>query len=237
MWSEGELLAFDLETTGVDPHHDVPVSFALVRTWRGRTVSIESSLVDPGRAIPPGASAVHGISTARARHEGVTLPWAVMFVAERLFQASRREVPVVGMKIDFDLTMLDACYRRQTGRRISEDGFCGPVVDALVLDRHFDRFRRGKRTLADLCGVYEVALVHAHDAVEDARAAVSVVAAMCRRYRELDAATPGELHRLRVGWHREWAASCAAWRAEQGLCAGRDLDTRWPFAPATGRST
>lgn len=231
-WSEGELLAFDLETTGVDPHRDVPVSFALVRAWRGGTVSIESALVDPGRDIPAGASAVHGITTARARREGVPLAQAVTLLADRLVEASRRRVPVVGMNVDFDLTMLDTCYRRETGRRISDVGFSGPVIDALVLDRHFDRFRRGRRTLADLCGVYEVALGHPHDAVDDARATLAVVGSMCHRYRDLRVATPSELHRAQVAWHREWSESFAAWRARQGLCGAREPARRWPFATA-----
>ena len=61
--------------------------------------------------------------------------------------ASARGVPVVGMKLDYDLTILDTQLRRFGGVGLMERGWSGPVLDAVVLDRHFDRFRKGSRTL------------------------------------------------------------------------------------------
>lgn len=229
-WHAEELLAFDLETTGVDRLSDVPVSFALVWVRAAEVVSLETAIIDPGRVIPPGASAVHGITTERARRDGMPLSTAVVRIAGAVVGASRRDVPIVGMKLDYDLTMLDSCYRRETGRGIEDDGFRGPVLDALVLDRHFDRYRRGKRTLADLCGHYGVAIEHAHDAVADAKAAVDVVVAMCRRYPDLCASAPHELHVAQAGWHSEWLASFSEWRMRKGLAPLDDHDARWPIA-------
>lgn len=229
-WHAEELLAFDLETTGVDRIRDVPVSFALVWVRAGDVVSLEAAIIDPGRVIPPGASAVHGITTERARRDGIPLSTAVIKIARAVVGASRRDVPIVGMKLDYDLTMLDACYRRETGRGIEDDGFHGPALDALVLDRHFDRYRRGRRTLADLCGHYGVTIEHAHDAVADAKAAVDVVVAMCRRYPDLCASSPAQLHVAQVGWHSEWLASFSEWRMRKGLDPLDDHDAQWPIA-------
>lgn len=229
-WHVGELLAFDLETTGVDRFNDVPVSFALVRMVDGEVVSRQSSLVDPGRAIPPPATAVHGITDERARADGMVLPVAVERVTESLVEASQRGVPIVGMKLDFDLTMIDACCRRQTDRGLAGAGFTGPVLDALVLDRHFDRYRKGKRTLGDLCTHYGVVIEHAHDAVADAKATLGVVAAMCRRFPELCAASPTELHFSQIEWNREWSESFYAWQLREGMLPLEPRDDRWPIA-------
>jgi DNA polymerase III subunit epsilon len=185
LWHDQDLLAFDLETTGVDRFADVPVSYALVVVRAGAVVDIDASLVDPGRDIPVAASAVHGIVTEQARSDGMRLGLAVRHVADVLIDASLHGVPIVGMKLDYDLTMLDSCVRRETGAGIVDGGFRGPVLDALVIDRHVDRYRRGKRTLADLCLRYEVTIDHAHEASADAKAAVDVVRAMCRTYPEL----------------------------------------------------
>ena len=59
----GEVLGLDFETTGIDRFNDVPVSYALVSVLGGVVVRSWSGLIDPGRAIPPEATAVHGIST------------------------------------------------------------------------------------------------------------------------------------------------------------------------------
>ena len=236
-WHAEELLAFDLETTGVDRFGDVPVSFALVWVRGTEVLSLESAFIDPGRDIPPGATAVHGITTERARRDGIPLSTAVKRIAGAVVGASCREVPIVGMKLDYDLTMLDACYRRETGRGLEDDGFRGPVLDALVLDRHVDRFRRGKRTLADLCGHYGVVIEHAHDAAADAKAAVDVVVEMCRRYPELSALRPLELYAAQASWHTEWLASFSEWRARKGLPPLDDRDARWPIAVGTSPST
>lgn len=229
-WTDGELVAFDLETTGVDRFADVPVSFALVTMTGGRVTRRQASLVDPGRAIPPGATEVHGITTERARAEGVPLDEAVRFLASALTDASRRGVPVVGMKLDYDLTILDVQCRRVLGRGLDGLGFAGPVLDALVLDRHFDRYRKGRRTLGDLCTEYRVVIGQAHDAGADAEATLRVVAAMCRRYPGLCEATLEELHRSQVGWHRQWAVSFGEWRRKKGLSPLDPSDAVWPIA-------
>lgn len=231
-WPDGELVAFDLETTGVDRFVDVPVSFALVTMVDGRVTGQRSSLVDPGRDIPAGATAVHGISTEQARAEGMALDDAVASVAEALVDASGRGVPVVGMKLDYDLTILDVQCRRVHGRGLEALGFAGPVLDALVLDRHFDRYRKGRRTLGDLCAEYAVAIDRAHDAAADAAATLAVLASMCRRYPALCQASLDDLHRSQGSWHRDWAESFGQWRRRQGLPLLDPREADWPIALA-----
>jgi DNA polymerase-3 subunit epsilon len=55
-------IAFDLETTGTVAGADAIVEIGAVRFIDGQVDAIFSTLVDPKRPIPPGASAVNGIS-------------------------------------------------------------------------------------------------------------------------------------------------------------------------------
>lgn len=55
-------IAFDLETTGTVPGVDQIVEVGAVKFINGVVDSVFSTLVDPLRPIPPGASAVNGIS-------------------------------------------------------------------------------------------------------------------------------------------------------------------------------
>jgi DNA polymerase III subunit epsilon len=234
-WIEGELLAFDLETTGVDRLRDVPVSFALVSVHNGVPVARTVLVVDPGRPIPLEATAVHGITTERARREGIALVDAVDLIAESLVGASRRAVPVVGIKLDYDLTIVDVLCRAVDGRGLRERGWTGPALDALVLDRHLDPYRLGRRTLADLCTLYGVTLGRAHDALVDAEAAAAVLLAMSRRYPELAAMPLHAVHALQVESHRSWAFSFDAWLRADGLGGLDPSEALWPIGPVQDR--
>jgi len=121
-WADCELLGFDLETTGVDRFSDVAVSFALVTVERGVVTGTEAHLVDPeGRSFWRHRRA--RISTERARDEGMPLDDAVEVLADALIRASRRGVPVAGIKLDYDLTILDVQCRRLDGRGLGERGW------------------------------------------------------------------------------------------------------------------
>jgi DNA polymerase III subunit epsilon len=231
-WAMGEVLAFDFETTGVDRFNDVPVSYALVTVVGGKWIATSSGLVDPGREIPIGATAVHGITTERARAEGMALAEAIEFVTDAVISASRRGVPLVGMKLDYDLTMLDTQSRRLCGGGLFEQGWCGPVLDAVVLDRHHDRFRKGSRTLGALCAHYGVCIDNAHDAVADAMASAEVLVALAACFTELAEFEPEQLHQAQIGWHREWAESYDGWRVGRGMAPMDQSDFMWPVASA-----
>jgi len=226
-----EVLGFDFETTGVDRFNDVPVSYALVTIVAGEVVSSMAGLVDPGREIPAGATGVHGISTERARTEGMPLVDAIGLVTDAVVSASARGVPVAGMKLDYDLTILDTQARRLLGSGLIERGWSGPVLDAVVLDRHLDRFRKGSRTLGALCDHYGVVIENAHDASADAIASVKVLLALAARYKELRHAELSELHQSEIEWHRDWAQSYDEWRSSRGMAPIDPRDYVWPVAP------
>jgi DNA polymerase-3 subunit epsilon len=228
-WHNGALLAFDLETTGVDRSVDVPVSFALVRMKNGRVTERTTRLVQPGREIPPEASAVHGISTEQARREGVPLGDAVEEIIDSLVRASARRMPVVGMRVDFDLGMIDHLGRLLTGLGLVERGWRGPALDVSVIDRHVDPWRRGRRTLVDLCGLYDVSMGRAHDATADAEASLGVLRALCVRHPLLPWMPLRWLQWRQTQWHRSWALSYSRWRVGEGMAPLRPDELAWPL--------
>lgn len=150
-WVDGPMLGFDLETTGVDRFSDVPVSAALVVAEGGKVLSTDYFIIDPGRLIPPGASAIHGISTEQAGSEGISLTEALARIYDAISAAQAARWPIVGMNLSYDLTMLDVLARAHLGCEISPAGLY--VLDALVIDRHIDTYRRGKRKLVNLAVV------------------------------------------------------------------------------------
>jgi DNA polymerase-3 subunit epsilon len=233
-WHEGELLGFDLETTGVDRYGDVPVSFALVRVAGGTVVERVARVVNPGREIPAEAAAIHGITNERALAEGIPLNEAVAEIATALLEATWRGVPVAGMRLDFDLTIMDTQCRRVTGRGLTELGWSGPALDASVIDRRLDRFRPGRRTLVDLCAHYGVPLGNAHDASADAEASIGVLRALCDRYPRLGQVDVTWLHRRQVDWHHDWAVSYSDWRMRNAMTPLEPDELAWPIASGGG---
>ncbi len=231
-WTEGEVLGLDFETTGVDRFNDVPVSYALVSVVDGVAVRSWSGLIDPGCAIPAEATEVHGITTERARTLGMPLAEAIGLVMDAVVCAGRRGAPLVGMKLDYDLTILDTLAVRLCDRGLIERGWRGPVLDAGVLDRHYDAAREGRRTLRDLCVHYGVEIEHAHDAWADAVASVQVLFALAARFEELRTGDLRHLHEDQIRWHREWTEDQERWRLAQGKIPVDPRDYLWPVAPA-----
>jgi DNA polymerase-3 subunit epsilon len=227
-WADGAVVGFDTETTGVDVATDRVVTAALVRRDAFGT-AVRSWLIDPGVEIPEGAAAIHGITTEHARALGRPPAAALEEIAAALAGAALRGEPIVAYNACFDLSLLDAELRRHGLRSVPERLGGAPltVIDPLVLDRHLDRYRRGKRRLGDLCAHYRVTGEGLHAADVDVVATLDVLRAIGRAYPQIAAMTAGELHALQVGAHRAWATSFNEWRASQGD-EGPGAELVWP---------
>lgn len=232
-WYEGPLAAFDTETTGVDVETDRIVSAAVVvQDAPGARPRTRRWLVNPGVPVPEAATAVHGLTEDHLHRNG-RWPAPVMHeIAEELAEQAALGRPLVVMNAPFDLTLLDRELRRHRasslGRRLEASPLC--VLDPRVLDKHLDRYRKGRRTLTDLCAHYEVTLADAHDAAADALAALEVVRALGRRFAaRLQRLSPAELHTLQTGWHAAQARGLQAWFARTG--AEETVDPSWPLRP------
>lgn len=228
-WTQGALLGFDTETTGIDVEQDRIVTAALVRRDATGT-HVRTWLIDPGVEIPAAAAAIHGITTEVARAQGVEPAGALEEIATDLAAALSRNVPVVAYNASFDLGLLDAELRRHGLRTLPERLGTGvaPVIDPLVLDRANARYRPGKRKLADLCKVYSVTDDgNLHTADVDVVATLDVLEKIVRAYPQLGELSLGDLHTYQVGAHREWAEGFNAWRRDRGL-TGPGADVAWP---------
>lgn len=230
-WSTRELLGFDLETTATDPRAARPVAFALVRADADQVVWAQRELVDPGIQIPADASAVHGITNQIiSERGGWTLDAAVAELRTRLLEAAAAGIPVVGMNIAYDLTIVDVLAHAMDGTGLVEAGWDGPAVDVLVIDRALDTYRRGPRTLAALAATYDVPTSASHDAYADALATIGVFRAIVRRYPEaFEGLDAHGLHRAQVGWHRAWAENYSAWLVRQGRQPLEPSRLAWPL--------
>ncbi len=209
-----QALAFDLETTGIRVREDQPVSYALVHA-QGTSYEIDHTLVIPEVPISPGASEKHGITVEQCRASGISLVVALEKIRDALLLASRTGIPLVGMNLSFDLTIVDHQLRQKLGEGLIELGWNGPIVDAYVIDRFLDKYRKGKRTLGDLCRHYNVPLDNAHDAAGDALASLLVARAAYERYPELAAIAPTELLASQEKWHIERQQSYSDWLVSQ----------------------
>ena len=228
-WSHGVLVGFDLETTGVDTENDVPVSYAFVRYGPSGTLGALAGLINPGCEIPEAATAVHGISTERASAEGEDLRGAIRKIRSLLVDGSEHSHPVVGMNVSYDLKMIDACSRRLDGISLTEAGFRGPVLDVLVIDRHYDRYRKGGRKLVDLCAHYGVAPGNLHDANADVTATISVLLAQVEHYEELGSIDIDALYLAQQQWHRAWAENFSDYLVSRGKEPLDSSALDWPL--------
>ncbi|ABG30767.1 3'-5' exonuclease [Roseobacter denitrificans] len=116
-------VVFDSETTGLDPHTDEVVQLGAVRVVNGKIIEGEvfDTLVNPGRTIPPGSTAVHQISDAMvADAPGFD-------VACRAFHQFAEHAVIVAHNAPFDMAFL----RRQC--RDQDYAFDNPILDTVHL--------------------------------------------------------------------------------------------------------
>ncbi|MEU5027408.1 3'-5' exonuclease [Streptomyces milbemycinicus] len=232
-WFEGPLAAFDTETTGIDVEQDRIVSAALVvQRGAGSLPEVRRWLVSPGIPVPEAASAIHGLTDAHLQRHGRWPAPVVDEVARALAEQAARGTPVVVMNAPFDLTLLDRELKRHRNASLSTYVSLRSltVLDPRVLDKHLDRYRKGRRTLTDLCAHYGVELTGAHDAAADATAALEVVRAVGRRFTSrLGTMTPAELHDRQTVWYAAQARGLQAWFALNG--SQEVCDPAWPMRP------
>jgi len=196
---------FDLETTGIDVETSRIVSAHVgVIDADGVVLEQRDWLADPGIEIPAQASAVHGITTERARAEGRPAPQVVAEIVTALEDLVARGIAITIYNAPYDLSLLHHEAVRHGVTPLHEPV---PIIDPLVLDRAVDKYRKGKRTLEAAALVYGVSLTDAHDAGADAVAAGRIAQALAGRYGAQLAIEGRDLHALQVDWCAEQSAS------------------------------
>lgn len=232
-WHLGTMLAFDSETTGVSVDDDRIVTgcVALIDGTTGKT-DVRTLLANPGIPIPEAATNVHGITTEHAAEHGQEPAEVAAALSNTLMNRVFEGVPIVGFNLAYDFSLLDRETRRY-GLEPFGDRFtaaAGVAIDAHVLDKAVDRYRKGSRKLADVCAHYGVRMDGAHDASHDALAAARVVYRIAQRNPQIAAMPLHELHALQVRAKADQARSFRAYLEKQGKPAD-DVRDEWPVIP------
>jgi len=152
-------VVFDTETTGLNPQVDEICQIAAVRVVNGKLVADErfDMLVDPGRAIPPGATDVHRITDAMV----AGAPGAAQALTR--FHRFAEGCVLVAHNAPFDMAFL---RRREAeiGKRFDQ-----PILDT-VLCSAILYGQSADHTLDALCDRLGVVIpeAHRHTAIGDA---------------------------------------------------------------------
>ncbi len=119
-----DFIAFDFETTGTVPGVDQIVEIGAVKFIGGKVDAVFSTLVDPERPIPPGASAVNGITNdmvfGKPKLETLLDPFAEFC----------GHLPMVAHNASFDAQFLTAAVTK-----FESSAPKGVVIDTLVISR------------------------------------------------------------------------------------------------------
>ena len=225
-WHTHPRAAFDLETTGRDPL-DARIVTASIVVVNGRSEILQTKewLVDPGVDIPEEASAIHGITTAKARAEGMDAATAVAEISSFLADLFLT-MPVIAFNAAYDFTVLDREAKRH-GLAVLQPS---PVIDPYILDKQVDKYRRGKRNLSVMSEFYGVQLLNAHTSAADAAATIGIADAQVAKYPALQA-DPVELHAQQVKWAAEQAASLQEYFRRKN--PDTVIDGQWPVKSQT----
>jgi DNA polymerase-3 subunit epsilon len=164
------LLAVDTETTGFDVkqgHRLVEVAYVMIVD--GKLAGEWSSLVNPGRPIPPDATRVHGITDAMVA--------GAPSVAEagRLLREACADLPLVFHNAPFDLPFLNVLFEEAAVRPLAN-----PIVDTLGLARGLSG--TGSNTLGALATRLQLPVETAHRALGDTRTTARLFLRLAERW-------------------------------------------------------
>lgn len=238
-WADQTMLAFDTETTGPDPLTARIVTATATMITPGGAITTTDWLADPGIEIPVEATAVHGITTEHAREHGRPAAEVIAEIRRVLEWYWAEGIPVVAFNANYDLTVVGReCARHDLPPFV----VAGPVIDPLVIDRHIDPYRRGKRRLADVCTHYGVSLDRAHSSAADALAAARVAWKIAQRHPEVGTLELRALHQQQAQWHASWAEGFESWLRDAKRRDGASeaelnavvVEREWPVRGAVG---
>jgi ATP-dependent DNA helicase DinG len=184
-----DIVALDIETTGLDPTQDAILEIGCVRFHDHRVVDEWSALIHPGRRIPPFITQLTGITdqmVLQAPSIREVLPELERFTGN---------APILGHNVRFDLSFLNKVGILQHNTSVDT------YEMASVLLPNAGRYNLG--ALANILGVPYPAT---HRALEDARATRGVFLRLFEEVMELPLPILAEILRLSesIDWGGSW---------------------------------
>jgi DNA polymerase-3 subunit epsilon len=228
-WYQQALIAFDLETTGLDLEQDRIITAAVSRVGQDISPEHRSWQLNPGIPISAEAQALHGISTADSQNfqpaaSGIS---ELLDYLQALLSAGE---PLVIFNARFDLTILDREARRYQLLPLQERVDPLLVIDPLVIDRAVDPWRPGSRRLPAVAQAYGLdAPEEHHNANDDALVSARLAWKIGRRYDQYLDVSLGTLHKQQIVWAASQAQGLADYFRRQGQA--QEVRPEWPIIP------
>jgi DNA polymerase III subunit epsilon len=115
---DGDFIAIDLETTGLDPRRDAAVSIAVVPFRGGEPAGGYETLLNPDRSIPAASTQIHGITDTMVS----TAPRLDEVLEE--IDALCGDQVLVGHGVAFDLAVIDRARRDRRRPPLGNSALC-----------------------------------------------------------------------------------------------------------------
>lgn len=206
-----EIVAFDIETTGLDPKNDSIIEIGAVKFNGNRVVSEFSKLINPRKPINQFITNLTGISNSMV----MNAPFIVDVLPE--IQDFVGDAIILGQNINFDLSFFEKYRAFKYNETIDTYEIAAIVMPSAP--------RYGLGSLAQQLGVV---LTNAHRALDDARATMQVYQQLQKKIEELPVDLVAEILRLAKGisWQGElpfrWAMSALSASGIQPRISGKD---------------
>ncbi len=178
-------VALDLETTGLDPQRDGILEIGAVKFRGGEVLDTFSSLINPGRPVPPKITELTGITNEMVR-DAPPLRSVLTHLATFV-----RDLPVIGHSVAFDLGFLRRYQTLTSNESLDTFELAGILVP------HEERYSLGK--LTEALGVPEP---QEHRALSDAQLAHQLFLKLFERACQIPTPILEEIvkHSQKVGW-------------------------------------
>jgi DNA polymerase-3 subunit epsilon len=225
-WHEGPLAALDLEATGVDTRtaRIIEVGLFIIEA-DGSSRPLVDRLINPGVEVPHQVTELTGISGEDLLSNGGSPAEVLTETLAAVTALVDEGVPIVLYNANYDWPLLtNELVRHGLGPLPAVPPAI--LIDPLVLDRHVDRYRKGKRTLGSVTDHYGVRLDGAHRAAADAAATVGLARAIAERYPKVQV-DDADLVTLQIEAHTKWKDSFNAYLTKVGA-SRPPITEEWP---------
>lgn len=221
--SNAEFFVFDVESGGIRVFEDRVVQFfGATADKNGNLIDTWEIFINPGVEIAQEAVDVHGFSNEFLKENGKKPSEA--FAEIRDLFLKHRHLKIVAFNMNYDLSILDAEMKRHgvsdlLGGWLAANGL---LVDGLVIDRHKDKYRKGKRNLETQAKHYGVEFdsSEAHDARYDVLKTAQVTVKILEKF-----GTPTTQEQAQ--WYRKWAENFQDYLRKTDPEAV--VDSSWPL--------
>lgn len=204
--NEKEIVAVDLETTGLEPSFDAIIEIAALRVVNGEITERFITLVNPGRPIPLPIQRITGITEAMIKDAP-----SEKEALERLLEFVRNS-PILGHNVDFDIGFINArssAYGLSawSGRRFDTSAIAQTIFPRLL-----------NHQLETLCTAFHIEHKLAHRAESDAEATYRLAEKIWQKLLSFDKRTFSTIYNIVISSGDMGLISWLSSAEKSGIC-------------------